>query len=167
MDSVGNLSSLFDQDRSQWDQELVTEGLKLLDLSASGSELTEYHVEAAIASIHAQARHAQDTDWKTIIELYDALLAVRPSAVVALNRAIALGQRDGAERGLEELRGIADSERLANYPFYHAAFGEYELLSGRPEIAREHFATARGLSRNPMERQFFDKRLGACAKSIN
>src|SRR6202163_2520972 len=73
VDASGNLSSLFDQDRSRWDQGLVGEGLKLLELSATGSELTEYHVEAAIASVHARALRVEDTDWKSIVSLYDTL----------------------------------------------------------------------------------------------
>ena len=66
-------------------------------------------------------------NWRSIVSLYDTLMIIRPSPVVALNRAIALGQRYGPERGLAELRAIADSERLAKYPFYHAALGEAEL----------------------------------------
>jgi RNA polymerase sigma-70 factor (ECF subfamily) len=162
LDASGKLNSLFDQDRSLWDHSLVAEGLQLLELSAMGSDLTEYHIEAAIAAVHATARSIQDTDWDKIVSLYDALMGIRPSPIVALNRAIAFGQRDGAERGLAELRTIADSERLVNYPFYHAAFGDFELRSDRPDTAREHFSAALKLSRNPMERQFFERRLGAC-----
>jgi predicted RNA polymerase sigma factor len=136
--------------------------LKLLDLSAAGSEVTEYHLEAAIAAVHATARDTRETDWGQIVSLYDRLMCIRPSPIVALNRAIALGQRDGPEHGLKALRAIADSERLAKYPFYHAAFGESELQRGRPEIARQHFSQARALGRNPTERQFFDARLEAC-----
>jgi RNA polymerase sigma-70 factor (ECF subfamily) len=162
LDASGRLKSLFDQDRSRWDQDLVGEGLQLLELSAKGSELTEYHVEAAIAAIHATAPSMQDTDWGKIVSLYDSLLSIRPSPIVALNRAIAIGQRDGAERGLQELRAIVSAERLVNYPFYHAAFGESELQSGRTAVAREHFSRALGLSRNAMERRFFELRLNAC-----
>jgi RNA polymerase sigma factor (sigma-70 family) len=79
VDTSGNLISLFDQDRSQWDQELIAEGLKFLELSAAGSELTQYHVEAAIASIHACARRTEDTDWKAVVSLYDGLMTIRPS----------------------------------------------------------------------------------------
>ena len=163
LDSSGNLSSLFDQDRSQWDQTLVTEGMRLLDRSAVGAELTEYHVEAAIASVHAQAPSARDTNWGAIVSLYDTLMTIRPSPVVALNRAIAIGQRDGPYRGIEELQKIADSARLANYPFYHAALGEFELSSGKNETAREHFQAAFALARSPMERNFFAQRIAACA----
>lgn len=162
VDTSGNLSSLFDQDRSQWDQELVIEGLKLLELSATGSELTEYHVEAAIASVHAMAHRVEDTDWGQIVSLYDALMLIRPSPIVALNRAIAVAQNEGPERGLQEIRSIAAGERLANYPFYHAALGEFELQSGKHEAAREHFIAALTLARNSMERRFLDRRVSAC-----
>jgi RNA polymerase sigma factor (sigma-70 family) len=162
VDAAGHLSSLFEQDRSQWDRELVAEGLRFLELSATGSELSEYHVEAAIASVHACAGRAEETDWKAIVSLYNTLLAIRPSPVVALNRAIAVAQMDGPERGIEEIRSIADAKRLARYPFYHAALGEFELRRGKQEAAREHFHAALALARNPMERQFLDQRIAAC-----
>jgi RNA polymerase sigma-70 factor (ECF subfamily) len=162
VDMSGNLSSLFEQDRSRWDPNLGAKGKKLLETSASGSELTEYHVEAAIASVHASAPRAEDTDWGRIVSLYDALMQIRPSPVVALNRAIAIGQLEGPERGLEEIRAIADSGRLAGYPFYAAALGELELRSGRREKARDHFRAARALARNAMERRFLEQRVAAC-----
>ena len=162
LDASGKLNSLFEQDRSLWDQKLVGEGLRLLDLSATGSELSEYHVEAAIASVHATAPSVQATNWAEIVSLYDALMAIRPTPIVALNRAIAVGQRDGPESGLTELLAIADSKRLSKYPFYHAAFAEFELQSGRPLVARERFSTALEFSRNPVERQFFSQRIDAC-----
>jgi predicted RNA polymerase sigma factor len=162
VDASGSLTPLYDQDRSRWDAALVAEGLRLLDLSATGPELTEYHVEAAIAAVHAGARRVQDTDWGAIVSLYETLMEIRPSPVVALNRAIAVAERDGPERGLEELRAIADRDRLAAYPFYPAAMGELELRRGRRELAREHFQAALALARSPMERQFLERRLNAC-----
>ena len=162
VDAAGNLISLLDQDRSQWDQELIAEGLKFLELSATGSELTQYHVEAAIASIHACALRTQDTDWKAVVSLYNTLMKIRPSPIVALNRAIAIAQNEGPERGLEEVRSISDRDRLAAYPFYSATLGELELRSGGHETAREHFRAALALARSPMERQFLEQRVGAC-----
>jgi RNA polymerase sigma factor (sigma-70 family) len=162
VDHDGNLSSLFEQDRSQWDGGLVSEGERLLDLSATGTTLTEYHVEAAIAAVHAKARRAEDTDWELIVSLYDRLLCIRPSPVVALNRAIAVAQRDGPDCGLEEIRAIAGADRLTDYPFFAAALGELELRSGRHESAGAHFQTAIALARNPMERRFFERRRQAC-----
>ena len=73
-----------------------------------------------------------------------------------------MAQFEGPERGLEEIHGIADRDRLAAYPFYHAALGEFELRSGKQEIARGHFRAALALARNPMERRFLEQRIGAC-----
>jgi RNA polymerase sigma factor (sigma-70 family) len=162
VDASGNLISLLDQDRSQWDQDLVAEGLRFLELSAAGADLTQYHVEAAIASIHGNARSTEETDWKAIVSLYDTLLSLCPSPIVALNRAIAVAQSEGPERGLGEVLSINDRDRLAAYPFYFAALGELELRRDMPETAREHFRAALALARNPMERRFLDRRLAAC-----
>jgi len=162
VDASGNLISLFDQDRSRWDAQLVAQGQKFLELSAAGAELTEYHIEAAIAWIHAVAQRTEETDWGQIVSLYDRLMTIRPSPIVALNRAIAIAQQAGAERGLEEIRAIVNSDRLAEYPFYFAALGDMELRSGRLENAREHFRQALALARNPMERRFLEDRVAAC-----
>jgi RNA polymerase sigma-70 factor (ECF subfamily) len=164
VDAEGNLSSLFDQDRSRWDAQMVAEGQRLLDLSATGTDLTEYHVEAGIACVHATAPRAEDTDWGQIVSLYDTLMTIRPSPVVALNRAIAIAQHQGPARGLEEIHAIAGADRLAAYPFYHAALGELELRQGRHLVARDHFRSAVAYARNPMERHFLEKRVEACAK---
>ena len=164
VDASGKLNSLFDQDRSLWDQKLIGEGLRLLELSAEGAELTEYHVEAGIAAVHATSPTMHATNWQEIVSLYDTMMTIRPTPIVALNRAIAVGQRDGADCGLRELRTIPDSDRLAKYPFYHAAFAEFELQNGQPANATLHFETALKLARNPMERQFFENRLVSCSQ---
>ncbi len=162
VDSAGNLSSLLNQDRARWDGALLAEGRRLLDLSATGSTLSEYHVEAAIAAVHADARRAEDTNWVVIVSLYDTLMAIRPSPVIALNRAIAIGQRDGPERGLEAIAAIEDRDRLTAYPFYHATLGELELRRGKNEAAAEHYRAAAALARSPIERRFFEHRVVAC-----
>jgi RNA polymerase sigma factor (sigma-70 family) len=161
-DASGNLSSLFEQDRTLWDRDLVSEGLKHFELSASGVELTEYHVEAAIASVHATAARTEDTNWETIVELYDALIKIRPSPVVALNRAIAVAQLEGPRRGLEEIYAIENRDRLSTYPFYPAALGELKFRQQKHREAHEYFRTALALARNPMERHFLKQRLGRC-----
>jgi RNA polymerase sigma-70 factor (ECF subfamily) len=162
IDPSGDLRSLFDQDRSAWDQQLIAEGMSFLDLSAKGSEVSEYHVEAAIASVHATARRIEDTDWGKIVSLYDSLMSIRPSPIVALNRAIAIAQRDGPDRGIEAIRAINDADRLRAYPFYWAALGEFELRRKRSEYAQHHFRSALTLARNDAERHFFNQRLHAC-----
>jgi RNA polymerase sigma-70 factor (ECF subfamily) len=162
VDAAGDLHSLFDQDRSRWDARLVAEGLALLERSAAGRTVTPYHLEAAIAAAHASAPSIEGTDWSLIVSLYDRLMTIAPSPVVALNRAIAVAQRDGAERGLEELRAVGDRDRLAHYPFYSAAFGELELRRGNHDEARQRFQTALALARNPAERRFLETRIRAC-----
>jgi RNA polymerase sigma-70 factor (ECF subfamily) len=164
-DGSGELIALVDQDRSLWDKSLIATGNEFLDRSASGKDLTEYHVEAAIASIHSGSASAEDTNWSKIVWLYDTLMEIRPSPVIALNRAIALAQQDGPERGLEEIHAIAQSDRLASYPFLRAALGELELRAGHPETARKHFEAAAELARNPMERRFLQLRAGAAAET--
>src|SRR5258707_9872064 len=94
LDSAADLRPLLDQDRSRWDTRLVQEGLALLERSATGDELTAYHVEAAIAAAHAAAPTVAETDWAPVLSLYDRLMAIAPSPVVALNRAIAIARAD-------------------------------------------------------------------------
>ncbi|WP_437961874.1 hypothetical protein WME76_20995 [Sorangium sp. So ce119] len=89
-------------------------------------------------------------------------MAIRPSPVVALNRAIAVAQHEGPERGLQEIGAIEGRARLSAYPFYFAALGELELRRGEREVAAQHFRSALSLARNAMERRFFEQRLEAC-----
>jgi predicted RNA polymerase sigma factor len=158
VDASGNLSPFYEQDRALWNRELIAKGERLLDHSATGTTITEFHIEAAIASLHARASSQENTSWPMIVDLYDTLMTLRPSPVVALNRAIAVAQCEGAERGLAEIAAIAELDRLAGYPFYFAALAELEHQLGRVSEAREHFRMASSRARNPMERQFFERR---------
>jgi RNA polymerase sigma-70 factor (ECF subfamily) len=162
LDRGGELNPLLDQDRSRWDAALVGQGLELLERSARGEELSAYHLEAAIAAAHAGAPSVAETDWEMVVSLYDRLMKVAPSPVVALSRAIAVGERDGAARGLRELQAIEERDRLEGYPFYPAAMGELELRRGNGEAARGHFEAALARARNPTERRFLEKRIRAC-----
>jgi len=165
LDASGELHSLSDQDRSLWDQDLVAEGLQLLAASAAGSEVSEYHIEAAIAAFHSTAGVAGETDWASIASLYDVLMSLQPTPIVALNRAIAIAQVEGPARGLAEVDAIADRERLATYPFYYAAIGELELRRGHYAEARGQFEKAASIARNATERNFLQGRLRACGDS--
>jgi RNA polymerase sigma factor (sigma-70 family) len=162
LDVGGDLNPLLEQDRSRWDRRLVEEGIALLDRSATGSVVSVYHLEAAIAAAHATACSIETTNWTAIVQLYDRLMDAAPSPVVALNRAIAIGQADGPEPGLEALRSITDADRLRRYPFYAAALGELELRRGHVDAAREQFASAAALARNPAERRFLERRCREC-----
>ena len=159
LDPSGNLTSLFDQDRSRWDRGKIEEGVSWLERSATGPQMSSYHIEAAIAAVHARASSIEETDWPAIISLYDALMRLAPSPIVALNRAIAIAQCDGPNRGLEAIGAVVNRERLEGYPFYHAALGELELRRGNSAIAAGHFESAIKLARNPGERHFLEKRL--------
>jgi RNA polymerase sigma-70 factor (ECF subfamily) len=164
VDEGGNLRALIDQDRSQWDARLIAEGLALLERSAVGTELTVYHVEAAIAARHAAAASMEETPWSEIVELYSVLLKLHPSPVVALNRAMAIAQHQGAARGLEEINRIDEPERLARYPFHAASLGELERRLGRLDAAASYFRTALQLARNDGERRFLEQRLAECER---
>lgn len=163
VDEGGSLSLLPDQDRSQWNAELIQEGRRLLEESATGEVVSEYHVEAAIAWCHASAPTAQATNWAQVIALYDTLLRIRPSPVIALNRAIAIAQHAGPEHGLMAIHAIDGSERLCTYPFYPMALGELELQCGRHDLASKHFTAALQLARNPTEQRFMRSRIEACS----
>ena len=160
----GDLLLLGEQDRALWNGELVAEGLRRLDLSAEGEALTAWHLEAAIAGQHARAKGFAETDWEAIRGLYDLLLRLRPSPVVALNRAIAIGMAEGPEAGLLALSLIEDRERLSRYPFLPAAVAEFELRSGQPARAVMQLRAALKLARNPAETAVLRRKLAACGE---
>jgi len=162
VDAEGELSSFEAQDRSKWDRAHVARGIELLERSASGDRLSAFHVEAAIAAAHAEAPCADATDWRDIVQLYDLLHAMRPTVVVALNRAIAVGMRDGPRAGLEALRALEGVDRLSDYPFHAAALGEMELRAGLRDEARAHFRRALQSARTDVERRFLERKLAAC-----
>jgi RNA polymerase sigma factor (sigma-70 family) len=142
VDPEGNLLLLSEQDRALWDRQAITAGLHHLDQAGRGMELSSYHLEAGIAACHACARSYEETDWPHILDLYDALQALKPSPVVALNRAVALAMVKGPETGLfaiEEIRGHAS---LAGYYPLPIAEGELHARAGDPVTAAACFQTA-------------------------
>jgi RNA polymerase sigma-70 factor (ECF subfamily) len=158
LDTEGRLLSLFEQDRTRWDRQLIERGLAYLAGSADGDAICEYHLEAAIAAYQVTASSCEDTPWAAIVTLYDRLLEARPSPVVALSRAVAIAERSGPHAGLAAIAAIDQKERLAAYPFYEAAQGELLRRAGDLRRARKHFEAAATLARSPMERRFFEER---------
>ncbi|KGN36256.1 RNA polymerase sigma factor [Knoellia subterranea] len=155
----GEAVLLPDQDRRLWDRLLVRRGLEGLTRAESlGKPLGPYSLQAGIAACHARALRADDTDWARIVSLYDVLVRVWPSPVVALNRAVAVSFLQGPEAGLKELETVAASGRLDLYPHLHAARGDLHARSGRLEEAAEAFARAAELSRNEADRATFTRR---------
>jgi RNA polymerase sigma-70 factor (ECF subfamily) len=153
-DDAGTLLTLEQQDRSAWDRERIARGLRYLERSASGSELSEVHLEAAIAACHATAPTFAETDWRRIIECYDALLAESSSPIAAFNRAVAIGFSRGPEAGLQELRSLRDAPALASYFPYLASLGEFERRAGDVAGARASFARALRAAGTDAERAF-------------
>jgi RNA polymerase sigma-70 factor (ECF subfamily) len=158
-DGAGALVTLEEQDRTAWDRGRIDRGLRHLERSASGGEVSEYHLEAAIAACHATAATFAETDWRRIIECYDALLATHPSPVAAFNRAVAIGFSRGPEAGLAELRSLRDAPALATYFPFHAALGEFERRAGHLAAAREALSRALETAGTEAERALAKHRL--------
>jgi RNA polymerase sigma factor (sigma-70 family) len=159
LDQQGVFVPLEDQDRSRWDRALVERGLQHLARSATGDHMSRWHLEAGIACEHAIAPSLEATDWDRIVGFYDVLLQRSQSPVVALNRALAVAERDGVEVGRRELLALADDPKLANYPFYWAARADLERRAERLATARSNYEHAIALSRSPAERLSYERRL--------
>ena len=159
LNSSGELTQLVDQDRTFWDEGHIQIGFEYLHLASSGKLLSEFHLEALIAAVHASATSIQSTDWSAIVTLYDALFRLNQSPVVALNRAIAISQSEGPARGLEVIEAIAGVDRLEGYPFYWAAMGEMQDSLGLRAEAKLSFSKALSIARNSAERTHLQKKI--------
>jgi predicted RNA polymerase sigma factor len=143
---------LLDQDRSRWDQLLIRRGLAALDRAAGCGSLGPYGLQAAIASCHARALRPEATDWVRIAALYDALSQLRPSPIVELNRAVALGMAYGPAEGLALADQLLDVPVLRNYHLLPSVRGDLLARLGRHDEARAEFERAAGLTQNERER---------------
>lgn len=157
----GELILLEDQDRSRWNHAQIAEGLPLVERVFRGGRLGPYAIQAAIAAVHAQARSAHHTDWAQIVGLYDVLLHIHPSPVVALNRAVAVAMRDGPDAGLALIEPLIVGGELSDYGLAHAARADLYRRLDRREDARSAYISALELSRQAAERRFLEGRLAA------
>jgi RNA polymerase sigma-70 factor (ECF subfamily) len=153
----GSLTRLADQDRSLWDRELIAEGQAIVAACIRRNLPGPYQIQAAIAAVHSDAPEASDTDWGQIVALYDQLLARAPTPIVALNRAIAVGERDGPAAGLV----LVDELALDRYHLFHATRGDLLERMGRTEDARAAYERALELATNRAERVLLEGRLAA------
>lgn len=156
LDGAGAMVSLCDQDRRLWDRDMVAEGVALLDRAMTRRAPGPFQIKAAISALHVQAQGPEATDWRQMVLLYDALLVHEPTAVVRLNRAVALaeaGDLDAGLRALEEIRGHLD-----HYQPYHAARADLLARSGQGVDARAAYGIAIALSRSGQERRFLEQR---------
>ena len=153
----GVLVPLEDQDRARWDRERITEGVALVERAFRRGEIGFYLAQAAIAAEHSRAARASDTRWDRIVQLYDVLLALQPSPVIALNRAAALAMAQGPAAGLALLDGLAPE--LERYQPYHAARADLLRRSGDHLAAARAYEDALELTENDTERAFLHRRL--------
>lgn len=161
VDADGALVSLDRQDRSSWDRKLIASGLQHLDAAASGDALSPFHLEAGIAAAHALAPTYAETPWRTIVGLYDRLLTLAPSPVIAMQRAIAIGRAEGPAAGLRALGRVMGDDRLEDDPVLAAAIGELQAARGDVRAARTAYRRALELAGTEPERRFLDERLAA------
>jgi RNA polymerase sigma-70 factor (ECF subfamily) len=147
MDEHGALLRLEDQDRSKWDHSLIARGLMHLTQSAWGNKLTEYHIQAGIAACHCTAPNNASTDWLRILRLYDDLYRLKPSPIVALNRAVAVAHLQGAQAGLDAIDAISELDRLESHYLLHAIKGELHWQMQSHEAAARSFRRALDLAR--------------------
>lgn len=161
----GDLVVLEEQDRRLWDQALIGEGIALVEQALSSGRVGAYALQAAISAVHAEAGAAEATDWAQIVALYDLLLRLEPSPVVALNRAVAVAMAAGPAAGLTQVdRLLADGE-LAGYHLAHAARADLCRRLGLTEEARSAYQRAIALSRQEPERRFLQRRLDGLSES--
>ncbi len=159
VDAAGAQVLLEDQDRGLWDADAIAEGRRLVVSALTGPGVGPYAVQAAIAALHDEAPDLASTDWPQVVALYDVLLALTPSPLVALNRAVAVAMRDGAAAGLALLDDLADAPELRGYHLLEAARGELLGRLGRSEEAAAAYRTALDLVGNEPERAQLERRL--------
>jgi RNA polymerase sigma-70 factor (ECF subfamily) len=153
----GELVTLVDQDRGTWDAALIAEGHRLVrERLAAGVAPGRYQILAAISAVHTSARDVRDTDWSQVVALYDQLVRLDPSPIVALNRAIAVAELDGPEVALAAVDQLGD--RLAGYHAYHATRADLLRRLGRSRQSRAAYDEAIALAGNTAETAYLTRR---------
>ena len=155
----GRLVLLAEQDRKRWDRQAINEGIALVREALVRRPPGRFALMAAIAAVHTEAPTWQETDWREVVALYDLLVQIWPSPVVALNRAVAVGFADGPDVGLAALDALAAEPQLAGYGYLAAARADFLRRLGRAAEARASYEEALLLTENTIERDFLAGRL--------
>lgn len=155
----GELILLEQQDRSSWNREQIAEGISLTRTALQTRRFGAYTLQAAIAAVHAGSASTASTNWREITLLYDRLLQLYPSPVVALNRAVAVAMCDGPEAGLAEVDALLERGELTDYYLAHATRADLLRRLGRTAEARSAYEKALALTRQEPERQFLQERI--------
>jgi RNA polymerase sigma-70 factor (ECF subfamily) len=159
MDRHGKLVTLEEQDRSLWDKERIREGVALLRRALDMHHAGPYQLQAAIAAIHTEAATPRETDWQEIAALYQELMRLTPSPIVALNHAVAIAMSEGLERGLSQIDQVGASGALEDYHLFHAARADILRRLGRRTESAEAYTVALRLVTNQVERDYLRERL--------
>jgi len=167
VDADGNLLRLREQDRSSWNHAMIARGMFHLTQSAKGNDLTAYHLQAAIAACHCSAPDWQSTDWPRILSLYDQLVKLDGSPVVALNRAVAVAEVRGPAEGINSVAAIPNQKSLGVYYLFYAVLAEFEIQLKDFPGAAEHLRRAIQLTEIKSERALLEARLRDCEKELS
>ena len=159
VDTAGRLLLLAEQDRTRWHREEIDEGIALVRAALARRPPGRFALQAAIAAVHCSAPSWEATDWGEVVALYDVLVGMWPSPVVALNRAVAIGFADGPQAGLRAMEPLTADPQLAGYAYLSAARGDFLRRLGRLDEARTAFEEALLLTENEVERDFLAQRL--------
>jgi len=159
IDDKGMIVLLKDQDRKQWNRFLIERGNEYMTRAATGDTYHDFHIEAGIASIHANAKTYSETDWKMILSLYDSLLQRTQNPIVAMNRCLALAEVEGAEKAIEELLKL---EKLSDNAYYHASLGELFLKTGNKQEAKKYLSKALTLTTSGPEADLLSRKISLC-----
>jgi RNA polymerase sigma-70 factor (ECF subfamily) len=162
VDALGDLVPLEDQDRRQWDERLIAIGFSHFDRSMAGDPVSPFHVQAAIAATYARALSDEAVDWRVVLDLYDQLLAIHPSPIVVLNRAVVVSRVHGAAAGLRALEPLNTSRMLRHYHLFMSVRGQLLLQVGRLAEARAAFEAALACECSDPERRFLERKLALC-----
>lgn len=159
VNAEGDLILLEDQDRALWNRNQIAEGLALAESSMQSTTPGPYSLKAALAAEHARPAAPGDTDWRAITRLYDALLSIRPSPILELNRAVAVAMADGPAAGLELIERLKSRGDLADYYLLHSAEADLLRRQGQFPAASEAYRRALALVTTAPERRFLERRL--------
>lgn len=159
MSADGNLVLLEQQDRALWDRAQIAEGVQLVERALRSRRVGPYVLQAAIGALHAEAPSAAGTDWAEVVGLYDVLMRVEPSPVVALNRAVAVAMRDGPAAGLALIDALSQQGELKDYRLLHAARADLCRRLDRRADARQAYERALSLTKQEPERRFLEQRI--------
>jgi RNA polymerase sigma-70 factor (ECF subfamily) len=163
VNDAGELVTLEEQDRLRWDAREIEEGVRLVQTALRLQRVGKYQLQAAIAAVHAEANTADETDWRQIVVLYEELLRITASPIVALNHAAAVAMADGFEQGLSFIEAADANGALQNYYLFHASRADLLRRLGRFDEARAAYETALSLTTNRVEQNYIRRRLDEIA----